>query len=115
MSIVSLRVLARVGIAGIVCTLSFQPRLAQACSSCGCTLNSDWSSQGYSVSSGLHMDLREDYYDQTQLRTGTDVLSRDMVEIPNDEEIQQRTLNRNTVLGVDYSPSRTWSLRVELP
>lgn len=115
MSIVSLRVLTRVGIAGIVCTLSLQPRLAHACSSCGCTLNSDWSSQGYSVSSGLHMDLREDYYDQTQLRTGNDALNRDVVEIPNDEEIQQRTLNRNTVLGVDYSPSRTWSLRVELP
>jgi len=115
MFIVSLRQLARAGIAMAVCTFSLQPEATQACSSCGCTLNSDWSSQGYSVSSGLHMDLRQDYYDQTQLRSGTDAINRDTLEIPSDEEIQQRTLNRNTVLGVDYSPSRAWALRVELP
>lgn len=29
--------------------------------------------------------------------------------------MQQDTLNRNTILGVDYSPSRLWGVHVELP
>ena len=88
---------------------------ALACSSCGCTLNSDWSSQGYAVSSGLRFDLREDYYDQTQLRSDTHAIERASLEIPNEQEVQQNTLNRNTILGVDYSPSRRWGIHVGLP
>ena len=87
----------------------------QACSSCGCTLNSDWSSQGYTVSSGLRLDLRSDYYDQNQLRSGTSSVDRASLDIPNEQEIQQRTLNRNTTIGFDYSPSRLWGIRVEVP
>jgi hypothetical protein len=86
-----------------------------ACSSCGCTLNSDWSSQGYSVSSGLRVDLREDYYDQSQLRSGTQAVDRNSLDIPNEQEVQQDTLNRNTILGVDFSPSRSWGLHFGVP
>lgn len=102
-----------VGVA--LAALGLFPTVIDACSSCGCTLNSDWSSQGYTVASGLRLDLRSDYYDQDQLRSGTRVVNRAAVEFPNDAEIQQRTLNRNTILGLDYSPSRSWGLHVELP
>lgn len=101
--------------AGLLIVLSITGRSAQACSSCGCTLNSDWSSQGYSVSSGVRVELREDYYDQSQLRSGTHTVSRSTFEIPSDEEVQLQTLNRNTILGVDYSPSRSWGVHVGLP
>jgi len=104
---------AHVGLAIAVSTIT--PNLARACSSCGCTLNSDWSSQGYSVSSGLRIDLREDYYDQSQLRSDTHTVDRNALDIPNEQEVQQDTLNRNTVLGVDYSPSRKWGLHIGLP
>jgi hypothetical protein len=100
-------------IALVVMVSSIGPR-AWACSSCGCTLNSDWSSQGYAVSSGLRLDVRTDYYDQDQLRSGSHALSRDDLEIPNEQEVQVRTLNRNTVFGLDYSPSRVWGFHVEL-
>jgi hypothetical protein len=91
------------------------PPAAQACSSCGCTLNADWSSQGYAVSSGVRLDLRQDYYDQTQLRDATHGVTRSSVAIPNAQEVQQRTLNRNTVVGLEYDPSRLWGMRVEVP
>jgi len=96
-------------------TLLMLPGDARACSSCGCTFNSDWSSQGYSVASGLRLDVREDYYDQNQLRSGTRSVARNSLEIPNEQEVQQRTLNRNTIAALDYSPSRLWGMRVEVP
>jgi hypothetical protein len=61
------------------------------------------------------LDVREDYYDQNQLRSGTDSVDRKSLDIPNEQEVQQRTLNRNTVMALDYSPSRVWGMRVEVP
>ena len=52
-----------------------------ACSACGCTLNSDWASQGLAASGGWRFDLRDDYFDQTQLRSGTDAVSRSSLEL----------------------------------
>ncbi|GAA0709411.1 hypothetical protein [Dokdonella soli] len=91
------------------------PSFASACSSCGCTLNSDWASQGYSVGAGLRFDLRYDYFNQSQLRSGTDSVDRASLELPNEREIQQTTVNRNTTLSVDYAPSRAWGVNVQLP
>jgi len=90
-------------------------QLALGCSSCGCTLNSDWSSQGYTTSSGLHWDLRYDYFDQSQLRAGTGSVSRSSLVAPVEAEIQQHTLNRNVTMGADYSPSREWGVSVAVP
>src|SRR5438105_5174731 len=95
MFVISIRHVTQIVIMIVTTLLLVKSNPAQACSSCGCTLNSDWSSQGYSVSSGMHIDVREDYYEQNQLRSGTDAVNRSGLEIPNDEEIQQDTLNRN--------------------
>ena len=100
-------------VAGIGCCLASS--WAAACSSCGCTLNSDWSSQGYTTSSGLHWDLRYDYFDQSELRSGTRSVSRADVALPAEQEVQQKTINRNLTLGLDYSPSRNWGLNVLIP
>jgi hypothetical protein len=91
------------------------PGLAGACSTCGCSLNSDWSSQGYATSAGLHLSLREDYFDQSQLYSGTDRVSRASLSLPNEQEVQQKTINRNTLLGADYNFSRYWGLSLQLP
>jgi hypothetical protein len=88
---------------------------AEACSSCGCTLNSDWSSQGYTTRSGLNFDLRYDYFEQDQLRTGTHAADGSGFGAPNAQEIQQRTLNRNLTAGFDWSPSRAFGINVQLP
>jgi len=91
------------------------PCMATACSTCGCSLNSDWSSQGYATSLGWHLSLREDYFNQSQLRSGPDSVSRASFAYPTDEEVQRKTINRNTLLGADYSFSRYWGLSLQLP
>ena len=92
------------------------PIPALACATCGCTLSSDWSSQGLAPSGeGFRFDLRFDYFNQDQLRSGTKKVDRSSLEIPNEREIQQSTYNRNYTLGFDYSPSLNWGVNVQLP
>jgi hypothetical protein len=92
------------------------PAAAFACSSCGCTLSSDWSSQGIAPSGeGFRFDFRFDYFNQDQLRSGTRKVDRGSLEIPNDQEIQQQTINRNYALGFDYSPNRDWGVNLQVP
>jgi hypothetical protein len=88
---------------------------ASACSACGCTLNSDWASQGLVSSGGWRFDLRDDFFDQNELRSGTDEVSRSSLEIPNDREVQQYTYNRNITASVDYSPNKDWGFNATLP
>ena len=105
--------LAAALIASICTTI---PTVGFACSSCGCTLSSDWSSQGIVPSGGgFRTDFRFDYFDQDQLRSGTGKVDRGSLEVPNDQEIQQKTINRNYALGFDYSPSVDWGVNLQLP
>src|SRR3569833_2565262 len=94
------------GSVAAVLSVLFAPSAALACSACGCTLNSDWASQGLAASGGWRFDLRDDYFDQTQLRSGTDAVSRSSLQLPNDREIQQYTVNRNVTASVDYTPNK---------
>lgn len=88
---------------------------ALACSACGCTLNSDWGSQGLTAGRGWRFDFRFDYFDQNELRTGSEGLSRSDFRFPNDREIQQSTINRNYSFNLDYSPNKDWGIDVQLP
>ena len=100
---------------GVLIELTALAQISQACSSCGCTLNSDWSSQGYTTHSGLHLDLRYDGFDQDDLRVGDHQLSRHRVVLPDEREVQHKTRNRNTTIGIDYSPSRNWGVSLQVP
>ena len=86
-----------------------------ACSSCGCTLSSDWDSQGYAATPGLRFDLRYDYLDQAQLRSGAGKVARSSLELPNEREVEQDTRNQYTTLGFDYSASQDWGVNLQLP
>jgi len=88
---------------------------AIACSSCGCTLSSDWASQGLASTGGWRADIRFDYFDQDQLRSGTDSISSRSLALPGDQEVQQYTINRNYSFVLDYSPNRNWGIGVMLP
>jgi hypothetical protein len=88
---------------------------ALACSSCGCTLSSDWATQGYAGDGGLRIDLRHDYFNQNQLRSGSGTVDRSAITLPSDDEIQQKTINRNTTLTLDWGVSRTLGLQLQLP
>jgi hypothetical protein len=91
------------------------PSSAWACGACGCTLNSDWASQGYAASTGFRFDLRYDYFNQDQLRSGTGSMHRGSFSFPTDQEIQEVTLNRNLTLTLDYSPTADWGLSLLVP
>jgi hypothetical protein len=102
------------GLAPLALLLAVAP-LGQACGACGCTLNSDWASQGYAVKPGFRFDLRYDYFNQDQLRSGTKAVDRDSLPIPNEQEVQQKTINRNLTLTLDYSPDADWGVTVLVP
>ena len=87
---------------------------ALACSSCGCTLSSDWLIQG-GDHAGFHADFRFDYFNQDQLRTGTGTVDRGSITFPTDREIQQETINRNYNLFLDYAPGGDWGVSAQIP
>jgi len=110
--------LARRGVLGLavaVAAVTATPRESQACSACGCTLSSDWAAQGFATGSGFRLDLRFDVLNQDQLRSGSGTVNRSSITVPNDQEIQQKTINRNVALALDYSPDAAWGVTVLLP
>ena len=92
---------------------------AGACASCGCTLSSDWASQQFSYTPGLKLDLRYDYLNQDQLRSGTKTISPEaasqIVNNGNPQEVEKYTRNNYFTLGIDYSTTRDWGVNVQVP
>lgn len=99
----------------LAASLALVPSPARACGACGCTLHTDWASQGFAVGTGFHLDLRYDWFNQDQLRAGTGTVDRGAIGFPTNREIQQQTINRNTMLGLDWSPSVNWGVNVQIP
>ena len=95
------------------------PILAQACASCGCTLSSDWENLGFSTSPGLKLDVRYDYLNQNQLRSGTGTISpssaSQIVNNGNNQEVEKYTKNNYLTVGLDYSPNPNWGVNVQVP
>ncbi len=88
---------------------------AQACSVCGCSLSSDWGTEGNASALGLGTDLTYQYYDQDDLRTGTHSVDRSVFSFPNAQEIQLDTLTRSVALGLDYAASAHWGFTLLIP
>lgn len=99
----------------LLAPLLLAPNAARACSSCGCTLSTGWDSQGFATSAGFRVDLRYDYLNQSQLRSGTSSVDRNDYPLPQDIELEKGTVNRYTTLGIDYSSGGTWGVNVALP
>jgi len=88
---------------------------ALGCSVCGCSLSSDWAAQGYTTTPGLDASVRFEYFAQSDLRSGTNGVNRTAYAFPNDQEIQQRTLNRNTWLDLNYVVDSSWAISALVP
>ncbi|MBF0457294.1 MAG: TonB-dependent receptor [Nitrospirae bacterium] len=103
----------------ITITGLLMPPDVRACSSCGCTLSSDWDNLQFSSTSGLKLDLRYDYLNQNQLRSGTGTISPSSAsQIMNNgspQEVEQYTRNNYLTLGIDYAFSRDWGVNVQVP
>jgi hypothetical protein len=63
----------------------------------------------------FHVDLRFDYFNQDQLRSGTRTVDRGRIVLPSDREIQQLTINRNYNLFLDYAPNPDWGVSAQIP
>lgn len=92
---------------------------ALACASCGCTLSSDWESQGFSTQSGWKLDVRYDYLNQDQLRSGTGTISpataSQVVTPTGNQEVEAYTRNQYYSATLDYSGSPSWGLSLQVP
>ena len=88
---------------------------AFACSACGCTLNSDWASQGFAASGGWRWICASIISTRTSCALAQTAWRATSLTFPNDSEVQQYTINRNYSLGLDYSPNKDWGINVQLP
>ena len=86
-----------------------------ACSACGCTLDADWATQGVTTRTGWTADLRYDFSNQNDLRSGLHRVDRAAIAFPTDDEIQQQTVNRNATLTLDWGVNADLGLTVQLP
>ena len=90
-----------------------------ACASCGCTLSSDWENLQFSYTPGLKLDLRYDYLNQNQLRSGTEAISpqtaSQMMSNGDMQEVEKYTKNNYLTLGIDYSRSHDWGVNIQVP
>jgi hypothetical protein len=99
----------------LIPALAAVPTLALGCSVCGCSLSSDWAAQGYATMPGLETSVRFEYFEQSDLRSGTNRVDRSTFEFPNEQEIQQRTVNRNFWLDLNYVIDSSWAITASLP
>ncbi len=96
---------------------------AFACASCGCTLNSDFGTQGLSNSSGWSLDVRYDTLNQNQLRKGTGTVSATEAAVtPNptsstgdNAEVEKFTDNKYLTATLDYNNGDSWGVSVAVP
>ncbi len=88
-------------------------RQAQACASCGCSLNSVWDTYGYSTEPGFKLDAIFNYIDQGQLRTGLNKVSPS--QVPLGQELEQHTRTHTETLGLSYDFNSDWSVTLQAP
>ncbi len=94
---------------------------AFACASCGCSLNTDYGTQGMSNAGGWTLDLRYDYVNQNQLRAGTGKISTTAAAATTNTatglpaEVEGFTKNKYLTASLDYNDGDQWGLTVHVP
>jgi hypothetical protein len=104
----------------VLAVSSFATATALACASCGCSLNTDYASQGMGNSEGWTFDLRYDYLNQNQLRSGTGTISpsaaaQTITNTGGNAEVEGFTANHYLNASMDYTNGETWGVSVIVP
>ena len=92
-----------------------------ACASCGCSLNSDWGTQGLSNQAGWSADIRYDYLNQNQLRSGTKKISPAVAatttnsQTGQNAEIEKFTKSQTITATLDYNNGEAWGISLVAP
>lgn len=85
---------------------------AASCGAAFCTLNTDWDTQTPWNDNATRLDLRMEYINQDQLRSGTDKATPAGVVGEHDEV---KTLNRNFIASLSHAFSPSLSLALQVP
>jgi len=96
-------ILAQLGVSGAV---------QASCGSAFCGVNTQWDAQGLWDKPGLRADLRFEYIDQDQPRSGSDKVAVGALPRHHDEV---QTINRNWLLNLDYGFDNNWGVTLTLP
>jgi hypothetical protein len=83
-----------------------------SCGSAFCSVNTGFEARGVWTGPGTRVDLRYEYIDQNQLRSGTSKVSPEGEPGTHDE---LSTLNRNWLLQVDHSVDSHWGGTLIVP
>jgi hypothetical protein len=105
----------RAAVAACLLTSSILPWTAPGIASCGavfCTVNTQRETRGVWTEPGWRLDLRYEYTDQDQLRSGRNKMEPAGIPDTHDEI---RTPERNLLVGVDYTIDANWAVAVQLP
>jgi len=95
----------------LLVAITVQPARA-SCGGSFCSVNTQWESQGAWTESGLLLDLRYEYMDQNQERTGTKK-TEPAGEPGTTDELD--TLNRNFIASLAYTINPSWGVSAQLP
>ena len=93
--------------------LGLLPLAANA--SCGgafCSLSTDWDIQGVASKPGVRLDIRAEFIDLDQLRSGTHKASP-AGEVDDHDEV--RTINRNLLATLDWNINADWGVTFKVP
>jgi hypothetical protein len=105
------RALRVIGLSACLLTMA-EPGHA-SCGSAFCVLNTSWDMQTASMEPGVaRLDLRYEFIDQKQLRSGSSSISAADV---TEDVLEQRTINRNLLATIDYTISPAWGVSLALP
>ncbi len=105
----------------IVLAMSALTQQALACASCGCSLNSDWGTQGVSNQEGFSLDVRFDTLNQNQLWSGKGKISSAAAaqttntQTQSNAEVENFTQSHTLNATLDYSSGESWGVSVVLP
>lgn len=88
------------------------PDARATCGASFCMVNTTWGVQGATTEPGLRLDLRYEYIDQDQPRSGSNKVAVGQIPQHHDEV---RTINRNLLATVDYAYDSQWGYTVTLP
>jgi hypothetical protein len=83
-----------------------------SCGSAFCMVNTSWDVHGVWTEPGAKLDLRYEYVNQDQLRSGSDKIA--VGQIPRDHE-ELKTINRNWIASFDYAFNARWGATVTAP
>lgn len=96
----------------VLLALLFPISAHASCGAAYCSVNSDWDTQGAWTEPGWRADLRHEYINQDQPRSGCDRVA--VGEVPRHHE-EISTLNRNILSSFSYAWSPSAGLSITLP